>query len=68
MLFRAVLLLVAISYVAAHFNGCAPMRSYMPPRVEAEYDMMKHNGTWYEVAFRDLYPWGPLCFCQQSIK
>jgi len=30
--------------------------------------MTKHNGTWYEVSFRDLYPWGPLCDCQQSIK
>ena len=24
--------------------------------------------TRYEVSFRDLYPWGPLCDCQQSIK
>ena len=22
----------------------------------------------YEVSFRDLYPWGPICDCQQSIK
>ena len=25
-------------------------------------------GRRYEVAFRDLYPWGNVCFCQQSIK
>ena len=47
---------------------CKSMREYMPPAASASYDMAKHNGTWYEVSFRDLYPWGPLCDCQQSIK
>lgn len=47
---------------------CKPMGSYMPTEMTKNYDMRKHNGTWYEVAFRDLYPWGPVCFCQQSIK
>ena len=47
---------------------CKSMRSYLPPKVGASYDMAKHNGTWYEVSFRDLYPWGPICDCQQSIK
>merc|ERR1712216_326725 len=47
---------------------CRPMAEYMPENVQRLYDMDKHNGTWYEVSFRDLYPWGPLCFCQQSIK
>ena len=47
---------------------CRPMHEYLPARVSAEYDMSRHNGTWFEVAFRDLYPWGPLCDCQQSIK
>merc|ERR1712216_497406 len=47
---------------------CRPMAEYMPENVQRLYDMGKHNGTWYEVAFRDLYPWGPICFCQQSIK
>ena len=50
------------------FTGCKPMHEYLPPAVERSYDMKKHNGTWYEVSFRDLYPWGPVCFCQQSIK
>lgn len=40
----------------------------MPPAMSKAYNMSKHNGTWYEVAFRDLYPWGPMCDCQQSIK
>lgn len=44
------------------------MSGYLPPAVKAGYQMHKHNGTWYEVAFRDLYPWGNVCFCQQSIK
>eukprot|EP01062_Namystynia_karyoxenos_P066171 TRINITY_DN6016_c1_g1_i1.p3 TRINITY_DN6016_c1_g1~~TRINITY_DN6016_c1_g1_i1.p3 ORF type:complete len:302 (+),score=110.64 TRINITY_DN6016_c1_g1_i1:85-906(+) len=47
---------------------CRPMREYMPKGVPESYNMSKHNGTWYEVAFRDLYPRGPLCFCQQSVK
>lgn len=47
---------------------CRPMEEYMPPAVSKAYDIKKHNGTWYEVVFRDLYPKGPLCFCQQSIK
>merc|ERR1712072_898206 len=47
---------------------CAAMKEYMPPNVSAHYEMSKHNGTWYEVSFRDLYPWGPVCFCQQSVK
>ena len=47
---------------------CKSMQEYLPPSVGATYDMQKHNGTWHEVAFRDLYPWGPLCDCQQSIK
>jgi len=40
----------------------------MPPEMSKAYNMSKHNGTWYEVSFRDLYPWGPMCDCQQSIK
>jgi len=47
---------------------CKPMGEYMPLEVSQKYDMRKHNGTWYEVSFRDWYPWGPICFCQQSIK
>lgn len=47
---------------------CKAMESYMPPSVSESYNVSKHNGTWYEVAFRDLYPWGPVCDCQQSIK
>lgn len=47
---------------------CRPMRDYLPNTVLQSYDMRKHNGTWYEVAFRDLYPWGPICDCQQSVK
>lgn len=47
---------------------CKSMKAYMPPNATRDYQMSKHNGTWYEVAFRDLYPWGPLCDCQQSIK
>ena len=44
---------------------CKSMRDYMPANVSASYNMSKHNGTWYEVSFRDLYPWGPMCECQQ---
>ena len=47
---------------------CKSMKQYMPPEMSKKYEMKKHNGTWYEVAFRDLYPWGPICDCQQSIK
>ena len=47
---------------------CHAMKQYMPPEMSRKYNMSKHNGTWYEVSFRDLYPWGPLCDCQQSIK
>lgn len=47
---------------------CKPMKDYMPPAMSKAYNMSKHNGTWYEVSFRDLYPWGPMCDCQQSIK
>ena len=47
---------------------CKPMQEYLPPHVQSTYNMSRHNGTWFEVAFRDLYPWGPLCRCQQSIK
>ena len=47
---------------------CRPMGEYLPAGVSSTYEMARHNGTWYEVAFRDLYPWGPLCDCQQSIK
>ena len=47
---------------------CQNMKQYMPPEMSRKYNMSKHNGTWYEVSFRDLYPWGPLCDCQQSIK
>ena len=45
---------------------CKSMQEYLPPSVGATYDMQKHNGTWHEVAFRDLYPWGPLCDCQRE--
>lgn len=44
------------------------MKEYMPPKMIDSYNMSKHNGTWYEVSFRDLYPWGPICECQQSVK
>jgi hypothetical protein len=47
---------------------CKSMQEYLPPIIQETYDINKHNGTWFEVAFRDLYPWGPLCDCQQSIK
>lgn len=47
---------------------CKSMKEYMPPAMSKAYNMSKHNGTWYEVSFRDLYPWGELCYCQQSIK
>ena len=44
---------------------CLPMEDYMPKAASESYNMSKHNGTWYEVSFRDLYPWGPMCECQQ---
>ena len=44
------------------------MREYLPKYVSQNYEMTRHNGTWFEVAFRDLYPWGPMCDCQQSVK
>lgn len=44
------------------------MKEYMPENATRDYNITKHNGTWYEVSFRDLYPWGPICDCQQSIK
>lgn len=47
---------------------CQSMEEYMPPAMSKAYNMSKHNGTWYEVSYRDLYPWGPLGRCQQSIK
>lgn len=47
---------------------CRPMSEYLPTSARDSYNISKHNGTWYEVSFRDLYPWGPVCDCQQSIK
>lgn len=64
--------LVSTIVLAAGENSpnmpCKSMKEYMPPAMSKAYDIKKHNGTWYEVAFRDLYPWGPVCDCQQSIK
>ena len=56
--------------VAAAPLPCAPMQEYVPPEVIKTYDMEKHNGTWYEAAFRDMYPAAGAagCYCQQSIK
>ncbi len=49
---------------------CQSMHEYVPADVIKNYDMDKHNGTWYEVAFRDLYPAAGAvgCYCQQSVK
>eukprot|EP00937_MAST-01D_sp_MAST-1D-sp2_P002162 g2162.t1 len=68
-LLGAMALVVAVITATPSPNlPCRSMKDYLPPTISASYDMSKHNGTWYEVAFRDLYPWGPLCDCQQSIK
>lgn len=67
----AVLLAALLTYVSCKPSPnlpCKPMKDYMPPAMSQGYNISKHNGTWYEVSFRDLYPWGPLCECQQSVK
>ena len=66
--FALAALALAVSSTPSPNLPCKAMKEYLPPHIGATYDMEKHNGTWHEVAFRDLYPWGPLCDCQQSIK
>ena len=54
---------VALMGTIAH--QCQPMTTYQAPYVATTYNLTKHMGKYYELAFRDLYPWGPLCDCQQ---
>jgi hypothetical protein len=47
---------------------CRDMSSYQAPYVKATYEMKKHMGNFYELAFRDLYPAPPMCDCQHTTK
>ena len=56
--FTIVAMVLVVGAVAAKPSPnmpCKSMKHYMPPEMSEKYDMRKHNGTWYEVAFRDLY-------------
>jgi hypothetical protein len=44
------------------------MSSYQADYVVKEYDMKRHMGKYYELAFRDLYPAAPECDCQHTTK
>ena len=44
------------------------MQTYQAPYVKTSYNLTKHMGRYYELAFRDLYPAPPLCDCQHTEK
>lgn len=48
---------------------CAPLlESYQADYVARSYNVSKHMGFYYELAFRDLYPAPPECDCQHTTK
>ena len=52
--FALAALALAVSSTPSPNLPCKAMKEYLPPHIGATYDMEKHNGTWHEVAFRDL--------------
>eukprot|EP01062_Namystynia_karyoxenos_P006188 TRINITY_DN12162_c0_g1_i1.p1 TRINITY_DN12162_c0_g1~~TRINITY_DN12162_c0_g1_i1.p1 ORF type:complete len:550 (+),score=168.37 TRINITY_DN12162_c0_g1_i1:96-1652(+) len=63
----------ALLAAAAHALGlphpkCESLSTYQAPYVASEYNMTRHMGHYYEVAFRDLYLGYPTCDCQHSYK
>lgn len=57
---------VALMGTIAH--QCQPMTTYQAPYVATTYNLTKHMGKYYELAFRDLYPGPPTCDCQHTTK
>ena len=47
---------------------CLAMEQYQASYVQMNYNVTKHMGFYYEMAFRDLYPGPPLCDCQHTFK
>ena len=47
---------------------CEAMESYQASYVKNTYNISKHMGFYYELAFRDLYPPPPMCDCQHTQK
>jgi hypothetical protein len=62
------LVLMAVAAYAAPHPACLNMSSYQADYVAKEYDMKRHMGKYYELAFRDLYPGAPECDCQRTTK
>lgn len=48
--------------------SCAPIETYQADYVQKEYNLSRHMGFYYELAFRDLYPGPPMCDCQHTTK
>jgi hypothetical protein len=44
------------------------LESYQADYVASSYNISKHMGFFYELAFRDLYPASPECDCQHTTK
>ena len=47
---------------------CLAMDQYQASYIQMNYNVTKHMGFYYEMAFRDLYPGPPLCDCQHTTK
>jgi len=47
---------------------CRNMWTYQSDYVATTYNVSKHMGHFYELAFRDLYPAPPACDCQHTYK
>ena len=47
--------------------ACENMSAYQASYI-SQYDMRRHMGKFYELAFRDLYPAAPECDCQHTNK
>jgi hypothetical protein len=69
-----VLLLISCSFVATAVEvqishpKCLAMEQYQASYVATNYNITKHMGFYYEMAFRDLYPGPPMCDCQHTTK
>jgi len=51
-----------------HPACAAALETYQADYVASTYNVSKHMGFYYELAFRDLYPAAPMCDCQHTTK
>ena len=65
LLFTAMAL--GLSVLAPH-PKCTAMDQYQASYVNTTYDINRHMGKYYELAFRDLYPGPPMCDCEHTEK